>query len=152
LRSGVRFPAEENFIAATWEIKDYDEYEAKEGDIFEDKEIFFNNETLLDKENLNGHFSKTNRKILNDNGVDYMVVKGNSSETENLFMIKDHNVKIFGVFDGHGECGQLVSAFVQGRFLNCIRNESDGFFELKNLIHKSASSIRRKIRWMFKKI
>ena len=34
----------------------------------------------------------------------------------------DGDVKIFGIFDGHGPNGQLVSSFVMGQMLDYIQN------------------------------
>jgi serine/threonine protein phosphatase PrpC len=35
----------------------------------------------------------------------------------------DDNLKIFGVFDGHGEFGHMVSAYASGIMLDYIRNK-----------------------------
>jgi serine/threonine protein phosphatase PrpC len=37
--------------------------------------------------------------------------------------VSDAEFKIFGVFDGHGEFGHMVSGFAQGIMLDYIRNK-----------------------------
>lgn len=41
---------------------------------------------------------------------------------DNFFVVIDAELKIFGVFDGHGEFGHLVSSFASGIMLDYIRN------------------------------
>ena len=41
---------------------------------------------------------------------------------DNFFCVTDNELKIFGVFDGHGEYGHLVSSYAQGIMLDFIRN------------------------------
>ena len=41
-------------------------------------------------------------------------------------------MKIFGVFDGHGMYGHLISGFVAGTMLDYIRNKND-VLKIQNL-------------------
>ena len=49
-----------------------------------------------------------------------------------MFVIIDGNIKLFGVFDGHGPRGHLASSFAQAKFVQYIQ-ENKKFFESKNL-------------------
>ena len=49
-----------------------------------------------------------------------------------MFVIIDGNIKLFGVFDGHGPRGHLTSSFAQAKFVQYIQ-ENKKFFESKNL-------------------
>ena len=51
-----------------------------------------------------------------------------------MFILVDGDVKIFGIFDGHGINGHLVSSFAQGRMVEFIRNKSGDFFNIENLL------------------
>jgi len=46
---------------------------------------------------------------------------------DNFFIVSDGELKIFGVFDGHGEYGHLVSGFASGIMLDYIRNKEKAF-------------------------
>lgn len=50
----------------------------------------------------------------------YLPAKQNQ---DNFFCVADSELRIFGVFDGHGEFGHLVSAYASGIMLDYIRNK-----------------------------
>ena len=96
--------------------------------------MFFNNETVLAKESLLRHFSREHRKIFADKNIEYKCKKGNinTHNQDNFFAVVDGDLKIFGVFDGHGIYGHLVSGFAAGTMLDYIRNHNKAFL-LKNI-------------------
>lgn len=57
----------------------------------------------------------------------------------------DGNVKIFGVFDGHGMYGHLVSGFAAGKMLEYIRNH-DKTFHHSRLLECSDKEIKRALK------
>ncbi len=83
---------------------------------------------------------------------------------DNFFVVIDAELKIFGVFDGHGEFGHLVSSFASGIMLDYIRNRDkalrhryllkDGNHQLiissKFLDDSFHEDIRRALRRCFK--
>lgn len=64
-----------------------------------------------------------------------MCRKGYSNETnqDNFFILLDGEVKIYGIFDGHGQNGHQVSSFAQSKVLDFIRNRNGAFFDHMNL-------------------
>ena len=62
---------EQNILVATW-IGD-SRYPQKP---LEDKFLFYNNETILNKLNVFEHFSKKNRNLLWDHNIEYLCKKG----------------------------------------------------------------------------
>jgi len=64
-----------------------------------------------------------------------MCRKGRTSETnqDNFFILLDGDVKIYGLFDGHGQNGHQVSSFAQSKFMDFIRNKNGAFFEMLHL-------------------
>lgn len=46
----------------------------------------------------------------------------NKQNQDNFFCVTDSELKIVGVFDGHGEHGHLVSSYAAGIMLDYIRN------------------------------
>ncbi len=84
------------------------------------------------------HFSNGThyQKLLHDKNIEYQCKKGGGYETlntqfylpnkqnqDNFFIVSDSDLKIFGVFDGHGEFGHMVSSFASGIMLDYIRNK-----------------------------
>ena len=69
--------------------------------------MFFINETLLERNRLNEYFSREHKKIFLEKNVEFMCKKGREAPVnqDNLFIILDGDIKIFGVFDGHGVNG-----------------------------------------------
>lgn len=51
-------------------------------------------------------------------------------------MLLDGEIKIFGVFDGHGVYGHLVSGFAAGTMLDYIRYNENTFNKKKLLSSK----------------
>lgn len=47
----------------------------------------------------------------------------NKQNQDNFFCVADSEMKIFGIFDGHGEYGHLVSGYASGIMLDYIRNK-----------------------------
>jgi serine/threonine protein phosphatase PrpC len=69
-----------------------------------------------------------------------------------MFILVDNDVKIFGVFDGHGIHGHRVSSFACGKMLDYVRNGANGFFRKQNLMKESTTKkeIKRNIKRCFK--
>ena len=88
------------------------------------------NETLLEKNNMNAHFNREHKKAFLDKHIEFICMKGrtNSQNQDNIFILLDGDVKIIGVFDGHGINGHQVSSFAQGKMLEFIRNSNGDFF------------------------
>jgi hypothetical protein len=109
--------------------------------LFDEKILFFNNETLLEREKLIEHFSRAHKKILVGRDIESMCQKGNatSQNQDNMFILVDNDVKIFGVFDGHGIHGHRVSSFACGKMLDYVRNLSGGFFRKQNLMKEETT-------------
>jgi hypothetical protein len=76
------------------------------------------------------------RRILLEKNIEFQCKKGGGFEAlntqfylpkkqnqDNFFIVSDAEFKIFGVFDGHGEFGHMVSGFAQGIMLDYIRNK-----------------------------
>lgn len=84
---------------------------------------------------MNDHFSFDHKKTLMDKNIEFMCKKGRMGafNQDNLFILQDGDIKIFGLFDGHGINGHKVSGFVAGMMLDYIRNLSNGFFSKHNL-------------------
>ena len=56
-----------------------------------------------------------------------------------MFCIVDGDTKIFGMFDGHGANGHLVSGFVMGQMLDYIKNSK--CFRDKDLFGYGSGSV-----------
>lgn len=52
---------------------------------------------------------------------------------DSFFSVVDGNLKMIGVFDGHGEQGHLISSAASAHMLDYLRNRND-VFKSKNLI------------------
>jgi serine/threonine protein phosphatase PrpC len=65
---------------------------------------------------VNDLFSRDHRKLIYDKSIEFMCKKGrsNSENQDNLFILLDGEVKIFGLFDGHGINGNFISGFASG--------------------------------------
>ena len=74
----------------------------------------------------------------------------NPENQDNLFILLDGDVKIFGLFDGHGINGNFISGFASGQMLDFIRNIQGEFFSKKNLDTASNAEIERMIKKCFK--
>jgi hypothetical protein len=118
-------PNEDNLLMTTWS---WDEcLPQKEG---EEKVAFYINESILAQGEIAEHFSKAYKNILKKRDIQYMCIKGKHSKVnqDNMFVLVDNDVKIFGMFAGHGIHGHRVSSFACGKMLEYIRNKSDDFF------------------------
>lgn len=62
---------------------------------------------MLGQRNLIEHFSKHHKKKLLEQNVEFTCTQGknNQQNKDNMFIISDGDIKIFGVFDGHGVNG-----------------------------------------------
>jgi len=58
-------------LMATW----IDDMETAQKE-FDEKIVFFNNETLLNGQNVNDHFSREHKKAILDKSVEFMCKKG----------------------------------------------------------------------------
>ena len=63
--------------------------------------------------------------------IEFMCRRGKPSEPnqDNFFILLDGEVKIYGLFDGHGQNGHQVSSFAQSKVLDFIRNKHGAFFD-----------------------
>ena len=124
-------PLEDNMLLASWlDSKQCHENESDE------KLLFFLNETLLEKKSINAHFQRSeHKKLFLEKHIEFMCRKGrlNEKNQDNFFILLDGEVKIYGLFDGHGQNGDQVSAFAQSKMLDFIRNEHGHFFDQLNL-------------------
>ena len=70
----------------------------------QEKLLFFTNETLLEKKSINAHFSREHKKMFLEKHIEFMCRRGKPSEPnqDNFFILLDGEVKIYGLFDGHG--------------------------------------------------
>ena len=59
-------------------------------------------------------------------------------------------MKIYGLFDGHGQNGHQVSSFAQSKVLDFIRNKHGAFFDQVNLEQASKRAISQMIKKCFK--
>ena len=73
-----------------------------------------------------------NKSLFNDKNIRFSSKKGqfNNVNQDNFFCIVDGETKIFGIFDGHGSNGNLVSNFVMGQMVDYIKH-SEVFRKLK---------------------
>lgn len=133
-------PIEDNLVVATW-LEDKHNVQKE----MEEKVLFFLNETILERQNVNELFSRENRKLIYDKSIEFMCKKGRQTteNQDNLFILLDGDVKIFGVFDGHGLNGNQISGFASGQMLDYIRNIKGEFFTKKNLEKESNQEIEK---------
>lgn len=114
--------------------------------------MFFNNENILSQDYLFNHFRKENKYMFGQNGIEFTSRKGhmNHQNQDSFFVIMDGDVKIYGIFDGHGVNGHLISAFTQGEMVRFIKNSYQ--FSQKNLLSKNATDqeVTKAIRCCFK--
>ena len=96
---------------------------------WDDKILFYNNESILNRENILEHFKRDNKKQFND--IEFACKKGKNTKInqdsfftiiEDDIMNKENSLKIFGVFDGHGLNGHLVSSFAMGAMAEFLQN------------------------------
>lgn len=137
---------EENMIVASW-IDDLGNPQKE----MEDKVLFYNNESIINNESMLDHFSREHRKVLNEKMIEYQCKKGKVNQTnqDNFFTVMDGDIKIFGVFDGHGMYGHLVSGFAAAKMLDYIRNHSKTFHQSK-LLEATDEQIKRALKKCFK--
>lgn len=84
------------------------------------------------------HFANVpdHREILYENDIEFQCKKGggfqsysanyfmpNKPNQDNFFVVTESDMKILGVFDGHGEFGHLVSSYASGIMLDYLRNK-----------------------------
>lgn len=87
--------------------------------------------------------------MLSEKNIEFQCKKGGGFESlntdfylpkkqnqDNFFIVTDDDLKFFGIFDGHGEFGHLVSGLASGIMLDYIRNK-DKAFRLKYLMSES---------------
>ena len=141
-------PHEDNMLLATWlDSKQSPQNESDE------KLLFFLNETLLERKSVNAHFQlELNKKLFLEKNIEFMCRKGpgNEHNQDNFFILLDGEVKIYGLFDGHGTNGLQVSSFAQSKVLDFIRNKHGAFFDQVNLQEATDVQIKSKIKQCFK--
>lgn len=135
---------------ATW-INDYGS--KKE---FDDKLIFFNNETILNKGLLHEHFNKKHRTKFHKHDIEFLCKKGQHSSVnqDNMFCIVDGDVKIYGIFDGHGENGHFISNFAMSMMINYVKNSNllkgKSFLYTGDILGTTDEEVSKMIRCAFK--
>jgi serine/threonine protein phosphatase PrpC len=110
---------------------------------------------MMESSKLSNFFLRRQHPIEISRGIEHMCKKGLREENQdNMFILVDHDTKIFALCDGHGDDGHRVSGFVCARLLNYIRNKSNGFFKKKNLMskHTTKEDIERNVKRAFKSI
>lgn len=105
---------EQNLFAATW-AADIGQREDNP-----EMPVFFNNEELLERELTSDHFHVDSKSLMLQKGIDFTCTKGASSSKNNLFIIIDGDLNIFGVFNGFGPEADSVSKFAQCRMVDWI--------------------------------
>ena len=99
------------------------------------------------------HFSKENKAKFADRHIEFTCRKGQMphQNQDNYFIVIDGDIKIFGLFDGNGVNGHLISSFAMGEMLKYIKN-SHMFREKSILGGKQINDqeITRAIRCCFK--
>ena len=95
-----------------------------------DKILFYNSESMMNDQNLLRHFLKSNKKIFEEREIEYICKKGQKHETnqDNFFCIVDGPNKYYGIFDGHGANGHLISCFVMGAMVDYLKNSSRAYY------------------------
>ena len=77
--------------------------------------MFTLNKAILEEGRLVKHFmiEPEVKSLFTCQGIDFMCKRGkhNRQNQDNMFIIIDGSMKLFGVFDGYGPKGHLVSAF-----------------------------------------
>lgn len=68
---------------------------------------------------------------------------------DSFFSVVDGNLKMIGVFDGHGEQGHLISCAASAHVLDYLRNRND-VFKAKNLPNATPEQIKHEIKCAFK--
>lgn len=108
---------------------------------------------MLEQKSINCHFNRKYKKLFLEKHIEFMCRKGrlNSANQDNSFILLDGDVKIYGLFDGHGQNGHQVSSFAQSKVLDFIRNRHGAFFDQVNLVENATDKqIRGKIKQCFK--
>ena len=110
------------------------------------------NDELLQSTNINELFSTSNYKNLIDNGIHFLSLKGQKlmPNQDSLFVLKDGDMKIIGVLDGHGIHGDKVSSFAASMLLNYIRNVKGSFFNSSTLVSSTHLEIETELKRCFK--
>ena len=110
---------ENNLIVATW-LNDMGFDQGYE----DEKNLFYNNETLLNRKSLLDHFNRENRNLFADKNIEFICKKGvlTPENQDNFFCTIDGDLKVYGIFDGHGQNGSFISNYVMGHMLDYIRN------------------------------
>ena len=87
----------------------------------------------MNEQNIVTHFSKDHRGLFEDIRVEFSCKRGQHSHInqDNFFVLVDGDTKIYGLFDGHGVKGHLISAFAMGTMFDYIKNSK--CFKDKNL-------------------
>lgn len=88
----------------------------------DDKLLFFNSETILNKGHMLEHFSRENKKFFAENNIEFGCKKGKHTKynQDSFFCIVEGPIKFFGVFDGHGANGHVASALAMGCMVDYI--------------------------------
>lgn len=141
---------ENNILVASW-IDDAGCNQKYE----DDKLLFYNNENILNRSSVYEHFSSENKSLFSDRNIEFSSKKGYNGyiNQDNFFTLIDGDVKIYGLFDGHGVNGHLISGFAMGTMLDYIKHSKQ--FSTKDLQDATATQgqdaeITKAIRCCFK--
>ena len=93
---------------------------------------------------------RNNKKEFEDKNIEFMCKKGQQGEInqDNFFCIVDGNNKYYGIFDGHGMNGHLVSQFVMGAMAEYVKNSNR--FRCKDIDLYSDEEIKKIMRKCFR--
>ena len=101
------------------------------------------------------HFSKDHRSLFAEKSIEFSCKKGQHSHInqDNFFVLADGDTKIYGLFDGHGVKGHLISSFAMGTMFDYIKNSK--CFKDKNLYDQNGdplpdAEIQKAIKLCFK--
>lgn len=114
------------------------------------KKLFYNSESILNKNNILEHFKKENRGKFEDKNIQFMCKKGtkNPVNQDNFFVIVEKRIKFMAVFDGHGLNGHLMSRFAMGAMAKFIQNSRK--FNQKDIEEMSNEEMTKAIRKCFR--
>ena len=70
------------------------------------------------------HFSSDNKQLFAERNIEFCSKKGYNGyiNQDNFFCLIDGDVKYYGIFDGHGANGHLISGFAMGSMMDYIKH------------------------------
>ena len=134
-----------NILVASW-IDDLG-YPQKE---YDEKILFYNSETILNREDVLEHFKRDNKKLFAERNIEFSCRKGkqNAMNQDSFFCICDGKNKFYGIFDGHGTNGHLASSFAMGAMVDYIKNSKR--FKEKSIDRCSPAEVEKMMKKCFR--